>query len=227
MVKKLVHRTPVPWIHQTNPLVTTWTWETSHFKALIIAEGLPAGKKMFSWKITDKTSGHPTPFDSSTAKDYRDAAEQVLEAIGKGYERILGYGDYAGELTTTFAVYDGRKVNLGPLIGEQVTLRVHDVSTPNNDMLITGQFDVQHHDICIYDGNGNATYVPPSYLKSIRREFSPAEAIEELWQEQQGRSPGMRVFHTEWRKGCTGKAGFREGTTEHSTNDPFCPIHNI
>lgn len=227
MAKKLTHRTPVPWVHTSNTLVTTWTWETPHFKALIISEGLTGGRRMFSWKVTDKSNGNNTPFDSSTARDYKEASESVLEAIGKGYDRGLGYADYAGSLATTFPVFDGRKINLGPLIGETVTLQVYNVELPSDDLLITGQFDVHHHDVAVYDGNGNVTYVPPAYIKSIRREFSPAEALQDLWDSQESHSKGMRVFKTEWSRGCTGKPGFRQGTTEHSMNDPFCPVHNI
>lgn len=226
MAKKLSYRKPVPWIHKQNPLVTSWVWDTPHFIATIFAEGMSA-KKMFNWKINDKSTGVPVPFDSSTAKDYNEAAEAILEVVGKAYDRTLGYQDYAGDLATTFTVFDGKRINLAPLIGETISLLIYNEEDENDDIQVTGQFDIRHYDVAVRGDADTLVLINPAYIKSIRKEFYPRELIDEMYEEQQTVSKGRRVFHTEWKKGCTGRPGFKPGTTDHTPNDPFCPVHNI
>lgn len=226
MAKKLNYRKAVPWIHRSNPLVTSWVWETPHFTATIFSEGLTE-KKMFNWKVSDKSSGSPVPFDSSTAKDFNEATQTLLEVIGKSYDRVLGYQEYAGDLATSFKVYDGRNIDLGVLIGDTVTISVLNVENEYDDLLLTGQLDISHYEVTLKTDDELIVSINPAYIKGIKREFSPTEVLDELAITASASSRGKRIFYDEWRPGCTGKAGFNQGTTEHKPNDPFCPVHNI
>lgn len=224
-MSNLKHRTPIPWVHKQNPLVTSWVWETDHFIVTIYAEGI-SHKKMFNWKINDKSHGVPVPFDSSDAASFNASVEAALEVIGKSYPRNLGYQEYAGSLATTFKLNDGRSLDLSSLIGETVSLVAQNDSDLHEDILLTGMLDIEHYDVTIRTGESTVARVTPSYIKDIRREFGMTSALDELGNSVKA-SKNRRIFYEEWRRGCTGKPGFNAGTVEHTPNDPFCPIHNI
>lgn len=227
MARKFSPRKAIPWIHRTNPLVTSWVWETDHFVATIFSEGLGAGKKMFNWKINDKSSGASVPFESSASKDFNEAVEGLLEVIGKSYDRVLGYQEYSGDLATTFTVFTGQKIDLSPLIGETITLLIYNEHDELNDIMISGQFDISHYDIVLQADDQTTVKINPAYVKSIKKEYNLNEMIDELDKASKTASRGRRIFYEEWRKGCTGRPGFNPGTTEHSIGDPFCSIHNV
>lgn len=216
-------REPIPWVHRVNPLVTSWTWETDHFIVIIYAEGL-SERKMFHWKISDKSSGQPVPFDSNQEQSFNACVESILEIIGKSYNRKLGYQKYAGDLSTTFTVFDGRRFDLSPLIGEQVIIRV--MNPDGEEIQVSGMFDIENYDIVLRSGELNESRITPSSIIDIEKEFNPVSALDQLGKKVRSSRAG-RIFYEEWRKGCTGRPGFNAGTVEHSPGDKYCSIHNI
>lgn len=216
-------RKPIPWIHNQNPLVTSWMWETDHFIVTIYAEGLTS-RKLYNWKINDKSSGRPVPFDSAGVESFAASVDAAVEVIAKSYPRELGYQEYAGELATTFTVSDGRRVDLGKIIGDSVIIRAHDGY--GGEQLIMGTFDIRNYDISIQTGENELVIVPPEKVIDIQKEYGSTSVLNSLGNDIKS-TKNKRIFHDEWRKGCTGKPGFNPGTVMHSPNDPFCPIHNI
>ena len=223
MNNKHVARKPIPWVHSSNPLVTSWIWETEHFIVTIYAEGLTS-KKMYNWKINDKSQGRPVPFDSAAAESFNASVDGAIEVIGKSYPRDLGYQAYAGELATTFSVADGRRLNFAAVIGDAVILKAHDGQ--GGEAIITGIFDIQNYDIVVQTGDNSHIVIPPSKIIDIRKEYGSMSVLDSL-DVSVKTTKNKRIFHEEWRRGCTGKPGFNAGTVMHSPNDPFCPIHNL
>ncbi len=218
-------RKPIPWIMKSSAIVSSWSWETEHFIATVLAEGL-SERKMYTWKIADKSSGHPVPFESNTTGSFDESVEELLDVIGKAYDRKLGYQAYAGTLATTFKVFDGRKIDFGPIIGRNVTMYIKNDADLDDDIILNGQLDVDHYDITIHTSDNTLTRVPPSYVKIINDEFSLSNALDE--NEINGRvSKNGKIFQGDWQRGCTGKPGFNPHTVVHGPGDQFCPIHQV
>lgn len=217
-------RKPIPWLHRSNPLVTSWIWDTPHFTVTIYAEGTNV-KKMYHWKINDKSSGAPVPFDSSDGDSFNDCVDMVLEVIGKSYKRSFGYQEYAGALATTFKISGGRELDLSSLIGENVTLTARSDAS-SESVLISGMFDIEHYEVVIRTGETSIAKVTPSYIIDIHKEFGIASAIDEI-DNQVKASKNKSIVYEEWQRGCTGKVGFNVGTVEHSSNGPYCPVHRL
>jgi hypothetical protein len=180
---------------------------------------------MYHWKINDKSSGRPVPFDSSDGDSFGDCVDMILEVIGKSYKRSFGYQEYAGALATTFKVSDGREINLGSLIGENVTLMARDDSS-SEGIRISGMFDIEHYEVVIRTGETTISKVTPSYIVDIQKEFGTRSAIDELDGGVKA-SKNKSIFYEEWRRGCTGRPGFNSGTVEHNANDALCPLHRL
>jgi hypothetical protein len=216
-------RQPISWVHRSNPLITSWIWETPHFVLTIFAEGLNV-KKMYNWKINDKSKGFPVPFDSAPAESFQASVDAAVEVIAKSYPRELGYQAYAGDLATTFTVGNGRRINFASLIGDMVVLTARNAN--NEDTLITGIFDIRNYDIVIQTGEATGVVIPPERVMAIHKEFGSTNVLDTLASDVKS-SRNKRIFHEEWRKGCSGKPGFNAGTVEHAPNDPYCSIHNI
>jgi hypothetical protein len=221
-MNKTFEKQPIPWEHKSSAVVSSWTWTTTHFTVSIFAEGL-SSRKMYNWKILDKSTGFPRPFDNGMAMSFNEAVEALLEVIGKGYARELGYLAYAGKFATTFQISDGKKYDFAGVIGESVVARVIDAE--GSETVVTGLFDIHHYDFIISNGD-NAMTVPPLKVIDILREFGMTSLIKTT-SEEPTRSRTGRIVHEEWRKGCTGKPGFRPGTTQHPPNAPYCSIHRI
>lgn len=217
-------REPIPWVHKINPLVTSWTWETEHFIVVIYAEGL-SEKKMYHWKISDKSSGQPVPFDSNQEVSFNACVDSVLEVIGKSYNRRLGYLAYAGDLATTFIIHDGRKLDLSPIVGQQVVVTLLDPDT-NLEVQINGMFDIENYDAIVKTDEMSEARIAPISIIDIHKEFSSGSVLDSLTNQVKTSRAG-RIIYEEWKKGCTGRPGFNPGTVEHSPGDKYCPIHNL
>lgn len=216
-------RAPIPWVHKSNPIVSTWVWETPHFILSIFAEGLSA-KKMYNWKIVDKSSGIPRAFDSAPAISFPDAVDAAIEVIAKSYARELGYQAYAGELATTFSIANGKSYDFAPVIGESVIMKAYDVD--GSETLITGLFDLLNYDFVVYTNGSSGVVVPPNKVIDILKEYGMSSLLN-VHENGIKSSRKRGIIHEEWRKGCTGKAGFHAGTVEHGPNDKYCPIHGV
>lgn len=218
-----VIRKPIPWQHRSNPLVTSWIWETDHFILTIFAEGLSV-KKLYNWKINDKSSGQPVPFDSAPAQSFQASVDAAVEIIAKSYPRELGYSEYAGELATTFTVHDGRRLNFGPLIGDTVIVKAK--KADGDEAIITGIFDVKNYDIFVQTGENQGVIIPPERIVDIRKEYGSLSVLDSLESKVKS-TRNKRIFHEEWQRGCTGRPGFNPGTVEHGPADPYCSIHGF
>jgi hypothetical protein len=223
MHKKTIARTPIPWVYKANPIITTWVWETEHFILTVYAEGLLA-KKLYNWKIGDKTRGKTVPFDSSNSDSFNTSVDAALEVIGKSYPRDLGYQQYTGELSTTFVIADGRKLDFSSLIGETVVVRAHDGE--GGETVLNGVFDVRNYDFFVQTAEKTGAVIPPTKVIDIRKEYGSMSALDAL-EATVKTTKNNRIIHQEWVKGCTGRPGFNPGTVAHSPNDSYCPIHNL
>lgn len=216
---------PIPWDHKASAIVSSWTWTTPHFSVTIFAEGLQT-KKMYNWKVLDLTSGTAVPFDSGVAYSFSEATDNILELIGKSYAPELGYQAYAGALATTFTIYDGKKYDFQPAIGEQVIARVYNAE--GLEISLTGLFNIQNYDFTLRS-SGQDIIIPPLKVIDILKEFGMSSIIKTQQEEDvaPGRTRSGRIVYEEWRKGCTGKPGFKPGTTIHPIGAQYCSIHGV
>lgn len=222
-MSKKIPQEPVPWIHKPSSLASSWTWDTPHFTVTIFAEGMMS-KPMYNWKISDKSSGFSKPFENGIELSFAQAVNGVLEVIGKSYPRTLGYQAYAGALATTFTIADGKKYDFGSVIGETVILKALDAD--NREVTITGIFDIIHYEFAVSYGDSQLM-IPPSQVVDVLKEFGRSSLIKYDRNSEPTRTSTGRIVHEEWQKGCTGKPGFRPGTTVHPPDAPYCSIHNI
>ena len=216
-------RKSIPWSHHTNPLVSSWIWETPHFILTIFAEGL-SSKKMYNWKINDLSQGYSVPFDSAPAESFQASVDAAIEIIAKSYPRELGYQAYAGELATSFIIADGRKLNFASIVGESVILTAR--TADGEDSIINGLFNIRNYDILIQTGEDTGVIVPPERIVDVKKEFGSMSILDSLANNVKS-TRNKRIFYQEWTKGCSGRPGFNPGTVEHGPNDPYCSIHNI
>lgn len=213
---------PVPWNHKPGSMASSWSWDTPHFMVTIFAEGM-SSRPMYNWKISDKTSGFIKTFDTGMDLSFNEAANNVLEIIGKSYPRTLGYQAYAGPLATTFMISDGKKYDFSPAIGEKVIMKVLD--TNNREITLSGVFDISNYDFALTQGDG-VLLIPPTQVIDILQEFGHSSYIK-FGDNSPSRSGTGRIVHEPWQKGCTGKPGFRPGTTVHPPGAEYCSIHGV
>lgn len=214
---------PIPWDHKSSAIVSSWTWNTEHFTVTIFEEGL-AARKMYNWKITDLSTGSPVIFDHGVAYDFSEAVDGILELIGKSYPAEYGYQAYAGKLATTFEISDGNKYDFRPAIGQSVIAKVYDAD--NKEITLTGIFNVLHYDFTL-QSSGQTIILPPMKVIDILKEFGMSSLIKTTYGDQVARSKSGRIVYEEWQKGCTGKPGFKPGTTIHPPGSLYCSIHGV
>lgn len=215
---------PIPWVHKPSNLVSAWSWETEHFVVNIFAEGLNT-KAIYNWKISDKSLGYTKMFETGADLSFNDSVNSILEVIGKSYPRILGYQAYAGALASTFVISTGKKHDFSNIIGETVVAKV--LNSDNDEIILTGVFDIQNYDFTITNGD-SILIVPPNRVVDVLKEYGMLSLINFDPEESKiARSKSGRIVHEEWRKGCTGKPGFRPGTTNHPPGADYCTIHHI
>jgi len=214
-----MERKAVPWVFADSPLLKAWTWSTPHFEGKILSMG---SKDSFTWKVVDKTGSPSTVVGAGEMNNFAGAEEEILELIGKSYPLNLGYQVFAGDLATTFMLYNNKKVDLAAYLGSNVIVEVFDKRNPAQNLTIVGLFALSHYKVHIKTDRNNVSIIPPEFIIDIRREFDPTQMEEKI--EEAG---SRRVFKQEWVKGCTGHPGFMVGTVIHNPSDEFCPIHDI
>lgn len=218
-------RKSIPWAMKSSALLNSWKWETPHFEVVILAEGI-GEKKMYSWKIYDKSNGQPSLFETNVVADFAFAVDEVLEVIGKAYDRALGYQEYAGSLATTFKIFDNRTIDFARAIGRTVTVKIRNNDDAADDIILSGQLDVEHYDILLYSGEDAVTRIPPNYIKYLSEEFSQLDMLGMLEVTKTPSKTG-RMVDGPWVKGCTGKPNILNTKVMHSPNSGYCPIHGI
>lgn len=212
----------VPWVFTDSPFIKAWTWKTTHFEAKVLSSG---NKNDFTWKVVDTSGGEAKILGQGEAMNFQASEEEVLELIGKSYPRRLGYQKYAGHLATTFTLHNGKKIDLGVFYGQQVILTVFNKNAPMTPTTISGSISVSHYKVLIKTDRNSTVSIPPEYIMSIRKEFDTEESLIVEVDKQTAKNE-RRIFNEEWRRGCTGKPGFRIGTVIHAPSDEYCPIHD-
>lgn len=209
----------VPWEYDENRLFRSWSWDTPHFKAVVFSEGDAA--VIFNWKVedfTDSRSGRELA--AGQAISYADAADAVLEVVGKSYPPTLQYKEYAGPLATTYTIGTSEVIDFGEMESHKVTLIVRD---GDSDVAISGSLACVHYEIHITTDSGQIVKIPPLLIQEVRGEFS-STAVKGKDAETK-RDERARIYSGNWVQGCTGRNGFTLNTVEHDPRDPWCPIH--
>lgn len=217
---------PIPWEHLSSPLVSSWTWTTPHFVVTIIVEGVATGdgSRMYSWKVNDLSSGQSVPFDSGVEYSFKEATDAVLELVGKSYSPELGYQAYAGSLASTFTINDGKKYDFIGAQGQAVVVKAYDEN--NREVSLRGQFQIQNYDFLLKTVGGQTILVPPVKVIDVLQEYGLTSLIRDVVT-QSSRTSSGRIVYEEWTKGCTGKPGYKPGTTIHPPGSLYCTIHNV
>lgn len=221
MANKVI-KEPIPWHIEDSSIFTSWIWETDHFVLTIFGEG--SEKKVFNWKIAEKSSGRPLVFDEGSGVSFKDCVDQSVEIIAKSWDRKLGYQKYAGDLATTFVIADGRKIDFSSLVGTTVTVTAKD--SEGSHTILTGALDTHFYDIAISTDNTTLTIIPSRKIIDVKQEFGSVSAIDSLEVKGLG-SANKTVTRQAWVPGCTGKPGYHPGTTIHQHDDPYCSIHKV
>lgn len=162
-----VKRKPVPWKYSENAIFKNWLWETPHFIVKIIGEGdITEGGAVFTWSISEKTERGTFIFESSTNRSFREAESEIVEIIAKSWKPQLGYGEYAGDLATTFTISGGKRLNFNEFSGEQVSIVFKNNGTEETR---TGQLAIRHYKILVKLDNDKVIEIPPALIKSVEK----------------------------------------------------------
>lgn len=201
----------VPWEYFHSQSITSWTWRTPHFEAIIRSDGA-----RYTYNLVDLSSGGRRPASDGYGFSFEEVEAYVLEFIGKAYPLSLGYRAYAGEHATTFSIYTAEKVDFGPMEGMPVRLKVKTKGGAIRDF--TGLLQLDHFNILLTTHTGTKIKIPPSFI---------VEVISESTKRGIQKAGGGRTVQGEAIRGCTGTPGFTPGVVDHGPNSPWCPIHQI
>lgn len=228
----------IPWEYTSTMEYQIWKWVTEHFTAMIrttvnpeadalaqkefqtlSGESSSPRRGMYSSVITDVTRGRKQIILNEIAFSFDDAAKQILETVGKAYPVTTNYREYAGDLATTFTIADGRRINFGPLEGTKVVLTVN---TEHGPKKITGSLLVKNYKIEIVVESGGKAVIPPFVITEV--DTNGKKRLEDLIMSE---SQHDRTVKGVTSMGCTGKAGYFEGTVDHPFDSRWCPVHNV
>lgn len=162
----MASRKPVPWDYLDNGMFKTWTWETPHFTARILAEGEIGAGASYTWSIHEKKDGKTFLFEQSTAQSFRECELEVVEIIAKSWEKKLGYSEYAGDLATTFEISGRTKVNFETYLGEKVRLTFNDDS---GLQIKNGLLGIKNYSILLKLEDNHILVIPPAKIKEIAK----------------------------------------------------------
>jgi len=200
----------IPWAHSTDDFGSVWVWNTPHF--LITVNG---NDRSCYYTIADKTAAAPGStklLADGQASSFREAEMRIRGTIGKAYPPTLGYRNYAGPLATTFMLADGKETDLGPYVGNLVTVTVLD--RDGSSQVLQGRAFVKHYELLIEQG-AQTVRVTPSFISEINFTYKPKPSV--------GQTRLTRTVEGRVLPGCTGTPGFVEGTVEHFGRS--CPLH--
>lgn len=175
-----LRRKPVPWEFTDLDNNKMWVWNTSYFEASILSQGSDVSRQIFVWKIIDYSTRQKRLFDSGEEGSFKDAADAILEMIGKSYPRELGFMEYAGDLATTFTIRDRRKIDFWEAVGEDVVIFYQEDSYVK---MVNGVLNLNHHNFAVKTSNG-MVQIPPHLvlfleLDSFVGDFFAAHTVSE------------------------------------------------
>lgn len=201
--------TPIPWAHSTTDFGSVWEWETPHFIVTVTGN-----ERSCYYRIMDKSSGEPKPYADGQTASFAQAEKLIRATIGKAYPPVLGYGEYAGHLATTFMLGTGEEADLAVYVGRPIVVEVNDHGTVAAYRGIGG-IDCYYLTLSV---DGETLLVNPNRITSIR----PADGVRTSHTRGSSAIAG-RAYQGDVVRGCTGSAGFIPGTVEHFGLP--CPIH--
>jgi len=158
----MMERKKVPWRYSENPPFKKWEWKTKDFTVQIVDDG--SSMQSFTWNVIDITGDSPRIVKTEQASVLREAQEEMLEYVGKTWDKQLGYTEYAGDLIYTFEISTGKKENLKEYIGEEVIVTYFD---HEGEKQVRGVFGVKHHDVLLKTPGGKVLVVPPTIIKKV------------------------------------------------------------
>lgn len=225
----------IPWVYSDSPGILMWTWVTDHFVATIrgaqvavdpeMADGVDRVIRSYTWELADlmrRQQGLPRLLIEGTCSDFAQAELLVREHVGKAYDVRLGYASFAGPLATTFTIADGRRVDVGDLIGLSCTVTV--VVAGGAQQSVSGDLSVHHYRWRLRQGD-EIFEITPEHVVEIRHRSRAADKAAALAVSPTYAGVG-RIHRDEWRRGCTGSPGFDAGTVDHA-GAPRCPLHEV
>ena len=225
----------IPWVYSDSPGVLMWTWVTDHFVATIRgsqaavdpahAGGADRVIRSYTWELSDlirRQQDLPRLLIEGTCGSFDEAEDFVREHVGKAYDPRLGYGPIAGPFATTFTVADGRRIDVGDLIGHRCTVTVL-VAGGGQDS-VAGDLSVHHYRLRLRDGD-SVYEITPEHIVDVRHRSRAADRAAAVTASPTYSGIG-RIHKVEWRRGCTGAPGFDPGTVDHA-GAPRCPLHEV
>lgn len=224
---------PIPWAYSDSPGVLLWTWVTEHFVATIrgsqaaidpaLAGGADRVVRSYSWELADvmrRQQGMPRILVEGECGQFAEAEALIREHVGKAYDPRLGYQHFAGPYATTFTIADGSHVDAADLIGIRCTATV--LLAGGAREMVSGDLTVHHYTWRLRDGD-DIFEIAPEHVVELRHRSVAADKAAALIDMPTYTGIG-RLHRDEWRRGCTGAAGFDFGTVDHA-GCPRCPLH--
>ncbi len=225
----------IPWTYSDSPGVLMWTWVTDHFVATIrgaqvaveLDESTGAERvvRSYSWELSDlmrRQQGLPRLLIEGACADFAEAEQFVREHVGKAYDPRLGYATYAGPLATTFTIADGRRIDVGDLIGVPCTVTVLVAGGARES--VAGDLSVHHYRWRLRSGD-DIFEITPEHVVEVRHRSRAADKAAEISRSATYAGVG-RIHRAEWKPGCTGSPGFDASTVDHA-GAPRCPLHEV
>lgn len=226
---------PIPWVYSDAPGILMWTWVTDHFVAAIrgaqasvdpaLAGGADRIVRSYAWELCDlvrRQQDLPRLLIEGTCSSFDEAEGLVREHVGKAYDTRLGYGLFAGPLATTFTIADGRRVDVGDLVGQRCTVTV--LVEGGAQASVAGDLSVHHYRWRLRDGD-DVYEITPEHVVEVRHRSQAADRAATVVSNQTYLGFG-RIYRDEWTRGCTGAPGFDQGTVDH-VGAPRCPLHEV
>lgn len=205
---------PIPWRFVDTELARMWLWETPHFEAKVSAD-----VNSFSWELGDlviPNQGMARFLAEGRTADFATAEREVRETVGKSYQARMGYAAYSGDLSTTFTLATGERVNLGEFNGQAVVVTVR---LPNGlPKTVVGHARVVHWELHLETPGGSIVRVQPAHITSIVREGGGGASSTAAAYTGVG-----RIYRGTIGGGCTGVPGFLPGTVDHLRGS--CSVH--
>jgi hypothetical protein len=155
-------RKNVPWRYSESGSFKKWEWKTKHFLVQIIDDG--ASMLGFTYNVIDTTVEPTKILKTDRGNTFKEVEAEMLEYVGKSWEKYLGYAEYAGDLIYMFETSRGVKENLKQYIGEEVYLTYFDETGAKT---VQGVFGVKNHSTLLKTSDDKILVIPPLIIKKI------------------------------------------------------------
>ena len=224
---------PVPWTFTDSPGLLQWSWVTEHFVARVLGSEVPnpsdpGGRRIvrsYHWELSDlmrTNQGMPRLLIEGSSQSFEEAEEAIREHVGKCYDARLGYRRFAGELTFTYTLATGERVDVSGYIGTRCAVTV--LLPDHSEQTVSGDFEVHNYRWRVRTADDVLEIVPEHVTRITNRSLAAEKASSIAYSSTYA---GIgRIYREEPRPGCTGRPGFTVGTVDHAGAPP-CPLHEI